>query len=156
MKARIVSFRCILRNNLGQVLSSSFYRELLTGVGGASGMMAGLERGLEGAKRGEKRRIRLPASEAYGFYQPSQVHVVSRKSLQSADALKIGSQVLGKDEEGGTQFFRIMAFSRDQVTLDANHPLAGQDLTFEVEVTEARRATPAEVAAARPPRLLSH
>ena len=70
MKAQIVSFRCVLRNKFGKIISSTYNQEVIT-CEPAKGMLQGLAQGLQDLKKGETRRITLPAAEAYGFYDPS-------------------------------------------------------------------------------------
>jgi FKBP-type peptidyl-prolyl cis-trans isomerase SlyD len=108
-----------------------------------------LAEGLHDLQKGEKRQIVLTAGEAYGFYDPELVIQVSRKKFLKGTPLKVGDQVIGqsktKSRNDEWKTFRITQISGDAVTLDANHPLAGQDLTFDLEGIEIREATSQEV-----------
>jgi FKBP-type peptidyl-prolyl cis-trans isomerase SlyD len=144
MKAQIVSFHCVVKDKMGRVISSTFNRDILTYDGSQPSVLVGLVRGLQDLKKGEKRRIVVPANEAYGFYDPRQVLHCSRENLARQHKVKLGDKImLSGDEEKNV--YRVTEIYGDKVTLDANHPLAGQDLVFEIETTEARPATPDEV-----------
>jgi FKBP-type peptidyl-prolyl cis-trans isomerase SlyD len=141
MRAQVVSFHCVLKNKLGQTLSSSFNRDVINCSEGADDTLPGLIEGLQNVSSGEKRRIFVPANRAYGTYDPELVIEVPRATLRDGKHLTVGSQVtatLRSPDE--TLLFRVVECKRNSVILDANHPLAGQDLVFDVEVVSARDA----------------
>lgn len=146
MKAQIVSFHCVLKNKLGQVLSSSFNQDVINQLeeeNSNSGdlRLKGLIEGLQNVHQGEHRRFSVPANEGYGPYRPDLVLEVSRSELSRGESLVIGSEIEGKSGPNGTQqVFRVVQIKGDTVVLDGNHPLAGQDLVFEIEVLSARDA----------------
>lgn len=150
MKAQIVSFHCVLKNNLGKVISSTFNHDVITQIEGAGGeLLSGLVTGLQNLKKGEKRSIQLSASQAYGFYDPGLVIQVSKKRLNRGESIFNGQQVVTESYEGEMKIFRVVQAMGKSVTLDGNHPLAGQDLVFDIEATEAREATIEEIAQSR-------
>jgi FKBP-type peptidyl-prolyl cis-trans isomerase SlyD len=161
MKSQIISFHCVLKDQLGQVISSSFNNDVLTEnvevplpAGAYSDFHEPLKvlvEGLRGLKTGEKRSIFVRAESAYGFYDPDLVMTVPRKRLPNGELLDIGFQVITQADDGEQKVFRIIASDTQNVTLDGNHPLAGQDLLFDVEATAARDATREEIAGARTP-----
>lgn len=140
MKAQVVSFRCVLKNNLGQVISTSVNQNILS-VGGIAGVpLQALTEGLQNLKAGERRKIALPAAKAYGFYDLEKLKRISLDLI--TEEITVGESVrLDKDSD----LFRVIAIDSEYATLDANHPLAGQDLVFEVEATQVRQATAEEV-----------
>jgi FKBP-type peptidyl-prolyl cis-trans isomerase SlyD len=141
MKAQVVSFHCILKTKLGKVVSSTFNHDVLT-MTGQNDLLNGLVAGLQNLSKGEKRVIRVPAAQAYGFYEPEKVLVRPREEFGTG--LRLGSRV--SVPQGETKIvYRVTELTQDTVTLDANHPLAGQDLVFEIEATAARDATDAEL-----------
>ena len=142
MKAQIVSFHCIVKNQLGRVISSTFNNDVITQPGENSEYLQGLIEGLQDLQKGEKRRIVLPAKKAYGYYDPSKVVELSREEITTP--LKRGDQVMMK-RNGKEQQLRVIAIDDERVVLDGNHPLAGQDLIFEIEATQARDATREEM-----------
>ena len=145
MKVQVVSFLCILRNRTGEVISSTVNQEVLTGLEGYSGMYAALAQGLTCIKEGEKRTIFIPADQAYGLYDPKLVIQVPRSKLNLEHPVHAGHQIVIEDESKRTRTFYVKKVSTSLLTLDGNHPLAGQDLIFDIEATAARDATPQEI-----------
>jgi FKBP-type peptidyl-prolyl cis-trans isomerase SlyD len=85
----------------------------------------------------------VSAEEAYGFYDPKKVILFPKKKLPQG--LRIGQSVSIAGKSGTIRTYVVLQFHDDMVSLDANHPLAGQDLIFEIEALEARDATPEEI-----------
>lgn len=183
MKSQIISFHCVLKDSLGKVLSSSFNHDVLAQISekailpssvaidpsnpaaSASHLdfhepLQGLVEGLQGLKKGERRTIRVTAERAYGLYDPELVMQVARRRLPHGEALEIGYQVMTQAKDGECRIFRVTEADAATVTLDGNHPLAGQDLCFDIEATSAREATNEELkrgdASAQPARLQWH
>jgi FKBP-type peptidyl-prolyl cis-trans isomerase SlyD len=88
--------------------------------------------------------VQVPAAKAYGERDPAQIQRVKRDLLPVDGPLKIGDQ-FQTDSDRYAPVVTVVAIEGDDVTLDANHPLAGVDLTFDVQITEARAATPEEL-----------
>jgi FKBP-type peptidyl-prolyl cis-trans isomerase SlyD len=145
MKAQIVSFHCVLKDKMGNLISSTFNHDVITQTGGNGGLLKAFAEGLNDLKKGDKRRICLSAHQAYGFYNQDLVMEVSRKSIARGQQLRVGHQVYAQAKNGETKLFRVTQAGSDVVTLDANHPLAGQDLVFFIDATDAREATSEEV-----------
>lgn len=144
MAVQVVSFRCVLKDKLGRVISSTINQNVLTSSVGDSNHLAALMGHLQDLQAGEFRKIDLRADEAYGFYNPKLVLVRPWEDLNFSSPLRLGERVIYETEEG-RKSFRVTEMTHDSVTLDANHPLAGQDLVFEIEATAARLATPDEI-----------
>lgn len=143
MKAQILSFHCVLKNKLGQVLSTSFNQDVINQheAGTDSIRLSGLVSALQNVTPGELRKFSVPASQAYGPYDPKLVLTIRRGDLAKGRELEIGSEIdLRSDRDGQMQAFRVTLIKGDLLTLDGNHPLAGHDLTFEIEVVAARDA----------------
>lgn len=144
MGAQVISFKCILTNKAGHLISSTYNKDVLT-VGDLKleGMLSGLNRNLQNLSKGEKRSISLPAEEAYGLYDPGKVVLIPLKKLPK-DLIKGESvHILGKS--GTRRIYRVLEIHSDFARLDGNHPLAGQDLVFEIETLDARDATAKEI-----------
>ncbi len=139
MAAQVISFHCVLKNKLGQIISSTTARDVLT-EGFTVGVLPALALALKDVIRGERRTINLRAEEAYGFYDPKLVVKRWREELMAGDGIREGEQVRYMIN-GVERLCRVIDSSENFVTLDANHPLAGQDLVFEIEALEARAAT---------------
>lgn len=146
MKAQIVSFHCVLKNRLGQVLSSSFNQDVINQLEDGnpaeeSRKLRGLVAGIQNVRKGEKRKFTVSANDAYGPYNPDLVVTVSRSELWMGDRLVIGSEVVSQVEPNGShQVYHVVQADGETLMLDGNHPLAGQDLVFEIEVVSARDA----------------
>lgn len=144
MAAQVISFNCVLKNGLGQVISNTSNREVLTSAGQYSQLKA-LSLALENLRPGEKRTVRIKAQDAYGFYDPKLSFTRLRKELEGGEDLKLGENIQYMKDGAALALYRISEANSVYVTLDGNHPLAGQDLVFEIEATEAREAMPEEV-----------
>ncbi len=147
MKAQIVSLHCVLKNRLGRVLSSSYCQDVLTSSPGA-GHLKGLGAALNNLKKGETRKVSLNAPDAYGFYDPKLVITCPREELPRGKGARLGQSFEVRDDAGDVRTYRIAEIRGGDVILDANHPLAGQDLIFEIKALSARDATEDEVQSA--------
>lgn len=139
MRVQIVSFHCVLKNKLGQFISSSFIQDVATSSPTAeTPLLPGFVEALKSLKKGDKKEIILTADQAYGFYDPELVVKVPRSRLSRGKFLKPGDAVKGKlHPNQSLRAFRVAECSSTSVSLDGNHPLAGQDLVFHVEVTSS-------------------
>ena len=142
---RVVTFHYTLRDPAGQVVDTSAGGEPIAFLEGAGEIIPGLDTRLRAAATGDKLRVLVPAAEAYGERDPAQVQRVQRALLPVAGTLEVGAQFQA-GEDRAAPVVTVVAIDGDDVTLDANHPLAGMDLTFEVEVVAARMATAEELA----------
>jgi len=143
MQRQVVSFHYILRDEVGQVLDSSNREQPVIYLEGSGAIIDGLEMALRSFTVGAKRVVSVAAERAYGLHDPSQIRSVQRSQLP-VDQLAIGDMFqAGADRHAPV--VRVVAIEGDTVKLDANHPLAGQRLIFEVEVVEKRAATAEEI-----------
>jgi len=141
---QVISFKCVLKNKIGTIISSTFNRDVLTaGQNDATVMLSGLTKGLQNISKGEKRSISLSAEEAYGLYDPKKVVFFPRKKLSGTT--KKGEVITILSKSGISRSYRVLELHSDFVSLDGNHPLAGQDLIFEIEALDARDATDEEI-----------
>jgi FKBP-type peptidyl-prolyl cis-trans isomerase SlyD len=147
-KAQVVSFHCTLRNTLGEVLSSTYNRDVITYMGKdkVPAPLQGLVEGLQDLKIGQRRSIPVSAEKAFGFYDPELVSKVRRKSVPSSEQLRVGDSIQVQVDEFQIRLYKVIEIDADSIVLDANHPLAGQDLVFDIEATEVRDATHEEIA----------
>ena len=142
---RVVTFHYTLRDPAGRVLDTSAGAEPITYLEGSGTIIDGLDQRLRSAPAGSKLTVAVPAKEAYGERDPAQVQRVKRAVLPVAGELRVGERFQA-GEDRYAPVVTVMAIEGDDVTLDANHPLAGVDLTFEIEIAAARAATTAELA----------
>jgi FKBP-type peptidyl-prolyl cis-trans isomerase SlyD len=142
---KVVSLHYTLRNDAGDTIDSSSDGEPLAYVHGSGGILPGLENALDGHAAGDKLSIRLAAKDAYGEHDATLIQSVARKALATIGKIKVGTQFHAQ-VPGGARLMTITAVGQENVTIDGNHPLAGQDLNFEVEVVAVRDATAEELA----------
>ena len=144
MSRNVVTFHYTLRDPSGRVLDMSNAGQPVSYLEGAGQIIDGLEEQLRGVGAGTKQRVQVPAAKAYGLPDTSLVQTVSRALLPVEGELKVGDQ-FQTEPDRFAPVVTITALAGDQVTLDANHPLAGVDLTFDVEIVEVRAATAEEL-----------
>jgi FKBP-type peptidyl-prolyl cis-trans isomerase SlyD len=144
MERQVVSFHYILRNEGGEVIDSSGKEHPVSYLEGSGAIIDGLERALRSFPAGQRRLVSLAPEQAYGVRDEAQVQTVERKALP-VEELKVGD-MFQTGEDRHAPVVRVMSIEGDQVKLDANHPLAGQRLHFEVQIVTKRDATPEEIA----------
>lgn len=142
---RVIGFHYTLRDEDGDVLDSSEGAEPLFYLEGQQQIIPGLERQLATLAVGDKRTIEVKAADAYGELDPELVARVKRTQFPPDADLEIGERFMISDEEDAP-IFTIVEVDDDEVTIDGNHPMAGKDLFFEIEMVGIREATPEELA----------
>ena len=118
----------------GTVFDSSVGREPLEFTLGAGQMIPGFEKAVLGMKVGEKKTVTIPVDEAYGPRRDDMIMEVPREKLPSDLTPEVGQQLQVTRQDGGISIVTITKVTDNTVTIDANHPLAGKDLTFEIEL----------------------
>ena len=140
-----VSIEYTLRNDDGDVLDNSQETEPLTFLQGTGQIIPGLEKAIEGKVEGEKFTVTIEPDEGYGTYDEELVVEVARSQFHDLKKIEKGSEVQAEMQDGSTQVFVVKSVTDEQVTLDANHPLAGSTLHFDVRVTGVSEATKEEI-----------
>ncbi|GIU10334.1 peptidyl-prolyl cis-trans isomerase [Shewanella sp. c952] len=141
----VVQFNYTLRDEQGEVLESNEGLEPIAYLHGHDNMMPGVENALVGKEVGAKFSVTLPASETYGERNEDAEQRVSVKHLQGAKVWKAGMRALISTDQGQRQV-TIIKMGKFMATVDVNHPLAGRELTFDLEVADVRDATSEEIA----------
>ncbi len=141
----VALFHYTLRNEAGEELETSRSGEPSAYLHGAGNIMPALEKAMAGREPGDVFSTTLTAEEGYGARQPDRTQRVPAKHLLFKGKLKPGMVVQLQTSEGRRPVTVVKAgkFSAD---VDTNHPLAGQTLTFDVEIVDVREATPEEIA----------
>lgn len=103
---------------------------------GAGQMIKGFNDAVIGMKAGQTKSFTIPAADAYGEYNPEALTTAPKEAFPPNFNFQVGAEVQGTTPTGQPFLAKITALEDDNVTLDVNHPLAGQDLTFEVELVE--------------------
>lgn len=143
-KNAVVAIDYTLTDTEGQVLDTSEGRGPLNYLHGAGNIIPGLERALEGKAEGEKLQVTVPPEEGYGQRDDALVQQVPKKLFAETAEPKPGMQFQAQGPQG-TQLLTVVEVQEEQVTVDANHPLAGRELSFDVAVVNVREATPDEI-----------
>ncbi len=140
----VVSIHYTLKDDSGNVIDSSASGEPLPYLHGHGNLVPGLERELEGKSTGDKLNVTVAPADGYGEYNKELVQRVPRRALKGIANVRVGMR-LHAQTESGPQTVTVTNITGDMVTLDANHPLAGQNLNFAIEVTDVRDATQEEL-----------
>ncbi|MFZ5609787.1 MAG: FKBP-type peptidyl-prolyl cis-trans isomerase [Pseudomonadota bacterium] len=120
----------------GTQFDSSAGRAPLEFTLGAGNIISGLEREIVGMEVGAKNSVSIAAADAYGPHQAEAVQEVARDQIPAHIPLSLGSQLQASTPDGQRVSLTVVGLTEDMVTVDANHPLAGKDLMFEVELLE--------------------
>ncbi len=137
---KVASIHYTLTNNEGNILDSSAGREPLTYIHGTGNLIPGMEEGMQGKKKGDKFNLKVTPEKGYGVKSDKLMQQVPRSSF-GAQPIEMGMQF----QTNNGQVVTITKIGLDSVTVDGNHPLAGVELNFAVEVLEVRNATPEEI-----------
>ena len=143
-KDKVVSIDYTLTGDNGQVLDSSSGREPLAYLHGAGNIIPGLESALEGKDEGDELNVQIPPDQAYGQRDERMVQPVPRTAFQGVADIQPGMQFQAQTN-AGPRLITVVGVEGDQVTIDANHPLAGATLKFDVKVVNVRDATSEEM-----------
>ena len=142
-KNSVVSVNYKLTDDSGKVLDSSDGSKPMVYLHGAGNIIPGLEKALAGKGEGDALKVRIEPADAYGERRPANLQRVSAKHFQNPKSLRPG-QIVGLQTRQGPVQVTVVKVGRFNVDVDANHPLAGETLTFDVEVTAIRDATAEE------------
>lgn len=144
---KVVSIHYTLKNDANEVMDSTRGREVLAYIQGIGNLIIGLENELEGKEKGFKSNVTIKPEHAFGHYDEKNIQEVPLSGFKADgdEALQIGMQVQ-VDSNQGPKIAVVKSIDGDVVSLDLNHPLAGETLHFEVEVMDVREATKEEIA----------
>ena len=146
----VISIYYTLTDKNGEILDRSPENEPLAYLEDAGMILPALEEALRGLAVGTKKQIHISASRAYGERNEDLVQKVAKTRLPADDGeLKIGD-MFHADAHDGTYLVKVIGFDGDMVVLDGNHPLAGVDLIFDIEIAGVRPATEKEIAHGHP------
>ncbi len=144
-KNKVVEIEYTLTDPKGEVIDTSKGRGPMTYMQGVGNLIPGLESQLEGRSAGESLVAIVPADKAYGEKDDELVQKVSRGAFKGVDDIKPGMQFQANSPDGHARVVTVVAVTDQEVTVDANHPLAGMELKFDVKVISVRDATEEEL-----------
>ena len=142
---KVATLHYTLKDDKGALIESSVGNEPLTYIHGISNLIPGLEDKLEGKTVGDKLSVVIPPEDAYGERDEELIEEVEKSEFDEGEELEVGKEFQYDDEEGNVYHVRVVKIDDKMVTIDGNHPLAGQTLAFEVEVLGVRDATKDEL-----------
>jgi FKBP-type peptidyl-prolyl cis-trans isomerase SlyD len=143
-KDRVVSINYELKDAAGAVIDASEGSEPPVFLHGDDNIIAGPEKHLLGKKAGDEVSCVVPAKEGYGERDEALVFAVSKSEFGDGAQIEPGMQFEAHGEDGA-QIVTVVGIKGDEVTIDANHPLAGEDLHFTVKVVDVREASAEEL-----------
>jgi FKBP-type peptidyl-prolyl cis-trans isomerase 2 len=118
----------------GEVFDSSVDREPLEFTVGAGQMIQGFDSAVEGMELNEKKTVTIPSAEAYGDRNDQLLHKVEKSNLPEDLKPEVGQTLVAGGPEGQQTRVTVVEVTDNDITIDANHPLAGQDLVFDIEL----------------------
>lgn len=142
---QIYSIHYILKDDTGEVLESSHGDEPMTFLSGVGQIIPGLESKVSLMAVGDKGSFKIAAVDAYGEFDEELIVEVPRDKFPKKD-VQVGDQFQADDGQGHGQMVVVTEVSDTSVTVDGNHPLAGEDLSFDIELISVRPATQEEIA----------
>ena len=143
-KDKVVAIDYTLKNSEGEVIDSSEGGEPMSYLHGAKNIIVGLEQELEGKSVGDDLTVHVKSELAYGERVDALIQEVPKEAFGELGEIEVGMRFQAETEQGPVPVM-VTDLSDTTVTVDGNHPLAGQDLHFEVSVKEVREATKEEL-----------
>ena len=143
-KGSVVQFHYTIHNLEGKTLESNVGKEAVAYLHGFNNMMPGVEKSLDGMRKGDEIEVELPAVETYGELQSDSLQRVPIKHLSGAKKWKSGMTAVVNTDQGQREV-TIVKVGKFVATVDTNHPLAGQTLKFTLKVESVRAATNEEI-----------
>jgi FKBP-type peptidyl-prolyl cis-trans isomerase SlyD len=140
----VVTMHYTLTDDKGDTLDSSQGGDPLAYLHGHGNIVPGLEKALEGKEAGHKSKVTVAPSEGYGEVNPEAIFEAPREHFPTDANIAVGQRVYAEGPNGPISF-TIVRLTETGAVLDANHPLAGKTLYFDVEITEVRTATEEEL-----------
>jgi len=141
----VASFHYTLTDDKSQVIDSSEGREPLVYLHGTGQIVPGLEKAMVGRVAGDQFQVDVAPAEGYGVHHAELVQELPREAFQGVEDIQPGMQFQGHGPQGVINV-TVTKVDGQTVHIDGNHPLAGQTLHFDIEVTEVRPATEEELA----------
>lgn len=144
-KDKVISINYKVKNDQGQELDSSQPDAPLEYLHGAAQILPKLEEQLEGLDKGDQKQVELEPKDAYGEVDPKLQMDVKKSVFPEGTDVQEGMQFAAQDDDGGQIVFTVTNVDGDKVSINGNHPLAGQKLHFDVEVVDFRDPTKEEL-----------
>lgn len=140
----IVTLNYTLTDDESETLDTSVGGEPLVYLHGAQNIIPGLEEALEGKKMGDKFKVSIPAEKAYGEHMEEMIQNIPKNQFPPGQDLQPGMKFQANSPQGPI-VLTVVEVGETDIMVDGNHPLAGENLNFDVEVAEVRAATEEEL-----------
>lgn len=141
---KVITFHYTLKNSADEQMESSRDKDPMKYLHGANNIIPGLEKAMEGHAVKDEFSVTVEPEEAYGVRNENNIQRVPLKRLKGIGKIAVG-QVLNLQTNKGQVQMTVLKVGRFNADLDGNHPLAGVQLTFEVEITDIRDASEEEI-----------
>jgi FKBP-type peptidyl-prolyl cis-trans isomerase SlyD len=142
---KVVTMLYTLKDSEGEILDQAGKDDAFVYLHGGGQIVPGLENALKGLIIGSKKEVVVSPEEGYGELNPELRFNVKRDQFQDVGEIDLGMQFQANHPSGQVMLFSVEAIEGDEITVDANHPLAGESLHFSVEITDIRDATDDEM-----------
>lgn len=144
-KNKVVLINYSVKSTTGELIDSSTNDDPLSFIFGNGSLIKGLEKELDGKKADDAFQATIPPSEAYGDKNPNAIQTLPLTQFQEKDKVQVGAMFQMVSEQGQQLMARVTAVDGENVTVDMNHPLAGETLHFDITILEVRDATAEEL-----------
>jgi FKBP-type peptidyl-prolyl cis-trans isomerase SlyD len=144
MSQQVIGFHYTLKDKDGNTIDSSENKEPLLFLEGSGQIIPGLEKEILALNTGDKKNVEIKAADAYGEVIEDLRITVQKSQFPEGQEMNIGDQFQVNNDDNAP-VFTIIAIENEDVHVDGNHPMAGHDLFFEVEITDKRAATEEEL-----------
>lgn len=143
-KNSVVTLNYTLKNDQGEIIDQSQDGSFQY-LHGAGGIIPGLEGQLEGKSAGDSFSAHIEPADGYGERDETMIQVVPRNLFEDEQPLEVGMQFHAQNPSGDMLTVIISKIEGDDITVDGNHPLAGEALNFDIDVKDVREATAEEI-----------
>lgn len=140
----VVTLHYTLKDNDGNVIDQSEDGSFLY-LHGAMNIIPGLENALTGKTSGEELSVKVTPEEGYGEKDPQKIQEVPKEMFEDAGQIQVGVQFHAQAPDGQAMVVTVIEVRDDVVVIDANHPLAGVELNFDVKIADVREASEEEI-----------
>lgn len=138
---KVVTMNYTLKDMQGNVIQSTDQKEPFQFLSGNQQILPKLENEIDNMIIGSKKNVKIPAPEAYGEYNEQAIQQVNKNNFPKEVDLQVGMEFVANSPEGQQMPFVVKEIKKEEVVVDFNHPLAGKDLEFDVELVDVRDAT---------------
>jgi len=142
---KVVTMNFTLKDEQGKIIQTTNNNSPFQFLGGNQQILPKLEEEIDHMIIGSKKNVKIPAKEAYGEYSEQAVQQVSKNNFPKDIELEVGMEFIANSTKGEQMPFVVKEIKNEEVTIDYNHPLAGKDLEFDVELVDVRDATVEEL-----------